>query len=222
MATSSNGPFGGELSGDQTPGGLASTSGSQVRVHRGSAAANQATALDARSFTRGGEIYLPASHGPLDRGTGRALLAHELTHVAQQARLGSSLPLEHTPRGQALEAEAVTAERSGGLPLAAPSRPPSEIGTAMAGSTGRSQRAPFEATSHDEGVATIDSSAGAQRAPVHSPTQPSGQDQTGARRGHSEQELEDLAGQLYARIGRRLRREILVDRERSGFALDLP
>jgi hypothetical protein len=47
-------------------------------------------------------------------------------------------------------------------------------------------------------------------------------DQQGARRGHSEQELEELAGQLYSRIGRRLRREILVDRERSGLALDLP
>ena len=35
-------------------------------------------------------------------------------------------------------------------------------------------------------------------------------------------ELEILAHQLYQRIGRHLRRELLVDRERAGFALDLP
>jgi hypothetical protein len=38
----------------------------------------------------------------------------------------------------------------------------------------------------------------------------------------TERELEELARQLYARIGRRLRRELLVDRERAGMAMDLP
>ena len=41
------------------------------------------------------------------------------------------------------------------------------------------------------------------------------------RNGHTEQELDDLAHQLYSRIGSRLRRELLVDRERAGFAIDL-
>jgi hypothetical protein len=40
-------------------------------------------------------------------------------------------------------------------------------------------------------------------------------------RTYSEPELEDLAHKLYARIGRRLRRELLVDRERAGLAIDL-
>jgi len=38
----------------------------------------------------------------------------------------------------------------------------------------------------------------------------------------TETELEELAGQLYGRISRRLRRELLVDRERAGLMVDLP
>jgi hypothetical protein len=222
VGSAANGTRGRELSGDHAPGGSRGSPDSQVRVHRGPAAATDAAALDARSFTRGGEIFLPASHGPLDGGTGRALLAHELTHVAQQSRLGSSLPLEHTPHGQSLEAEAVAAERSGGLPLAPPSRASTERGTPVPGSTNRAQRAPDAATSDGDGVTTITLPGGTQRAPIQRAPQAFGMDQQGARRGHSEQELEELAGQLYSRIGRRLRREILVDRERSGLALDLP
>jgi hypothetical protein len=62
-----------------------------------------------------------------------------------------------------------------------------------------------------------------QRAPAVRKDDPGGRevDQAG-RPQHSEEELEDLAHQLYGRIGRRLRRELLVDRERIGLALDLP
>ena len=40
-------------------------------------------------------------------------------------------------------------------------------------------------------------------------------------RPSSDAELEELAGQLYGRISRRLRRELLVDRERAGVMVDL-
>jgi hypothetical protein len=221
VGSAANALRGGAVSGDQAPGESGGSADRQVRVHRGPAATSDAATLDARSFTRGGEIFLPASHGPLDGGTGRALLAHELTHVAQQSRLGSSLPLEHTPHGQSLEAEAVAAERSGGLPLAPPSRASTDSGTAATGSTNQAQRAPDAAPTDGDGVTTVTLPGGTQRAPIQRAPQSSGAGQQGGR-GHSEQELEELAGQLYARIGRRLRREILVDRERSGVALDLP
>ncbi len=55
---------------------------SGVRVRRDPAAAHAAHALRARAFTVGSTIYLAASSSPADLG----LMAHEATHVAQQAR----------------------------------------------------------------------------------------------------------------------------------------
>jgi hypothetical protein len=58
---------------------------SSVRVHSGPDAARSALSLNARAYTAGSHVvfgedqYSPGSH------TGRALLAHELTHVVQQA-----------------------------------------------------------------------------------------------------------------------------------------
>lgn len=83
-----------------------------VAVHRGPAVAEAARDLQARAFTVDGAVHLPDEHGPLSAGAGRSLLAHELTHVAQQRVLGAGLPPESSPLGQRLEAEAVAAERS--------------------------------------------------------------------------------------------------------------
>ncbi|MGF6227954.1 hypothetical protein QFZ27_001909 [Inquilinus ginsengisoli] len=55
-----------------------------VRVHQGGDAAAAAEALDARAFTFGSDIWLGAGESLADG----ALLAHELTHVAQQAPRG--------------------------------------------------------------------------------------------------------------------------------------
>ncbi len=187
-----------------------------VKVHRDGAASQLSKSLDARSFTHGGEIYLPASHGPISSGKGRSLLAHELTHVTQQRKLGTNLPEEHTPHGKALEAEAVAAERSAHMPLAGPPAAPQQrSGSAPAkAAPDLSPAAPVHA-----GSATGPAATGpAQRAPANGDE---GADGGGSRRAHSEQELEDLAKQLYGRIGRQLRRELLVDRERAGFAMDL-
>lgn len=201
----------------------AGPAGSPVKVHRGSAANQLSTALEARSFTHGGEIFMPDSHGPLTTGRGRALLAHELTHVAQQRRFGSSLPAEHTSQGRTLEAEAAAAERSPDMPLAGSlgSAAISSAGTASIAVdphvAGRPQRAPLD----DDALVPrpIVSGPGSGRrgpggAEPTNPTDP-------GRMRKTDQELEDLAQQLYSRIGRRLRRELLVDRERAGRAVEV-
>lgn len=61
----------------------------QVRVHDGGQAAQAAQAVQARAFTVGREIVFGA--GRYEPGTreGLSLLAHEATHVAQQAAMGT-------------------------------------------------------------------------------------------------------------------------------------
>src|SRR6185369_10471397 len=55
-----------------------------VRIHADSRADRIASAMGARALTSGNDIYF--SRGQLDTSTdqGRALLGHELVHVAQQ------------------------------------------------------------------------------------------------------------------------------------------
>jgi hypothetical protein len=58
---------------------------SQVRVHGDAWAADSAEAIQARAFTSGRDIvFAPDQYSPDTRG-GRRLLAHELTHIIQQA-----------------------------------------------------------------------------------------------------------------------------------------
>src|SRR6185437_2622693 len=84
---------------------------SDVTVSRGAQAGREADALGARAFARDSEIVLPPGAGPLERPQTRALLAHELTHVAQQRLLGPTLPPEDSAAGAVLERAAVAAER---------------------------------------------------------------------------------------------------------------
>ncbi len=83
----------------------------EVPVVRGEAAARLATSMHARALTRGGEVFVPAQRGSLETAENRGLLAHELTHVLQQRRLGTDVPMEHTPAGRALEAQAAATEQ---------------------------------------------------------------------------------------------------------------
>ena len=78
---------------------------SNVPVHRGESSAQAAVALQAKAFTSAGEVHLPSEVGPLTSGEGRSVLAHELTHVAQQRRLGTT-PDETTSAGVQMEDEA--------------------------------------------------------------------------------------------------------------------
>ncbi len=84
---------------------------SDVPVHRGHVVSDHARVLGARAFTRDREVYLPDPAGPLDQAPARALLAHELTHAAQQRMLGAALPAESSADGQLLEAQATATER---------------------------------------------------------------------------------------------------------------
>ncbi len=80
-------------------------------VRRGPEVSAEARALGVQAFTRRGEVFLPAEEGPLSGVRARATLAHELTHVAQQHRLGSSLPSPRSSEGRRLELGAQVAER---------------------------------------------------------------------------------------------------------------
>jgi hypothetical protein len=84
---------------------------SDALVRRGPGVSARAQELGARGFTHGGVVHLPDAAGPLDGGDAAALLAHELTHVAQQRRFGSALPAPDSPAGRALEAEAQAVEQ---------------------------------------------------------------------------------------------------------------
>jgi hypothetical protein len=142
-----------------------------------------------------------------------------MTHVAQQRRLTSSLPGEDSAHGRTLEAEAVAAERTPDLALAtrSPSQPAAVEGPGPAPSPPAVGAADGAATRTSDGPSAPH--GGPQRAPAGG-----GAGSGAGSRGHthSEQELEVLAHLLYQRIGRHLRRELLVDRERAGLALDLP
>ncbi|MES1242778.1 MAG: DUF4157 domain-containing protein [Acidobacteriota bacterium] len=61
---------------------------SQVRVHTGGAAAQSSQALNARAYTVGSDIVFGVSQFAPGTNEGRKLLAHELTHVVQQAGAG--------------------------------------------------------------------------------------------------------------------------------------
>ncbi|MFI8106607.1 DUF4157 domain-containing protein [Streptomyces sp. NPDC086023] len=80
-------------------------------LHTGEHVTRMAQDMAAQAFTKNGEVYLPNTASALDSARTRGLIAHELTHVAQQKRYGGSLPPENSPAGRALEAEAISAER---------------------------------------------------------------------------------------------------------------
>lgn len=205
--------------------------GGPVKVHRGPEAAEASVAVGARAFTGGGEIFLPASHGPLGSPQASALLRHELTHVVQQRSFGARLPQEHTPEGQHLEAQARAAELGSQQPLVLASRDTARGGQQRASREAATaahqpdiQLAPDQASqphasaqSHETAVVQLSTVQRAERGTdenriVSAPDRPP--------KPRSEQELEELARDLYGRIHLRLSRDLIVDRERAGFGVD--
>jgi hypothetical protein len=95
-----------------------------VPVYRGPRVSEEARKRGARAFAAGGAVFLPDEAGPAGSPAARGLLAHELVHAVQQRTLGPVLPGSSTPEGQALEAEAVAAEKwyagEAGAPAPAP------------------------------------------------------------------------------------------------------
>lgn len=65
---------------------------SGVRVHTSAQAAESAQAVDALAYTVGSDIVFGAGQYMPAMSSGQRLLAHELTHVVQQAAFGSTLP----------------------------------------------------------------------------------------------------------------------------------
>ncbi|MFZ3167937.1 MAG: DUF4157 domain-containing protein [Candidatus Methanoperedens sp.] len=57
---------------------------STVRIHTDSHAHDLARSINAKAFTVGGDIVLGAGHYAPETGSGKRLMAHELTHVMQQ------------------------------------------------------------------------------------------------------------------------------------------
>jgi hypothetical protein len=181
-----------------------------------------ADSLHARAFTHEGEIYLPSSAGPTGSLDARRLIAHEMTHVAQQRAYGSRLPSESSTHGQELERLAVAAEQRLDLPLA---QPPSIAGnsTEQPPPPAGAQRKPVSPAVHPTiETTTITVPAAVQRAPITADDATTRTtDAPKTTRPKTDAELEELATQLYSRISRRLRRELLVDRERAGVMVDL-
>lgn len=95
---------------------------SQVRVHADAEAARLAARLSAKAFTVGSDVYFANGEYRPDTGSGRFLLAHELTHVAQQRR-GVRLDEGMGRTGDAYErqADAVADRVTRGLATAEPS-----------------------------------------------------------------------------------------------------
>lgn len=81
-----------------------------ARVDRSAEVTERAAAMGAVAFTEDSTVHLPAELG--DDLQARAVLAHELTHVAQQRRAGMTLPREDTPEGEAHEAQARAVQRA--------------------------------------------------------------------------------------------------------------
>lgn len=75
---------------------------SNVRVHTDENAAESARAVDALAYTVGHNVVFGAGQYAPNTGVGRRLLAHELTHVAQQSNISQSLMmLQRQRRSQA-------------------------------------------------------------------------------------------------------------------------
>jgi hypothetical protein len=224
----------------------ASGGSGKVRVDRSSQASSSALDLDANAYTSGDTIVMPQHHGPLDSGRGQELLAHELVHVNQQRRLGSSLPAEHTSAGQALEREAQSAESlverhrsrapSLDMPVARPQRSATNEAPNHSDDVRHATEVALAAGASDTGGGTIELTAGgtttpdtpgpapqrAARTSAPSRTAGSSEMRSVAEPGESndEQELDELARKLYDRMRLRFKRELLLDRERGGVLAD--
>lgn len=232
---------------------------SDVPIRREPEVAEEARALGALSFTRGGEVFLPSEQGSPQEPVARGLLAHELIHAAQQRSLGSALPSEDSDAGRALEAQAVAAERwarglSSGLSSSAsgsfaghggaPTAPPAASWSApwpnagQAAPTNGVQRQTEDVAGMPETAFMSAPSAGNAQAPDASgqaaaatapPAGTYGDDGLGSAKDQllklsqkrpldldDPGDIEELSVRIYQKIHRRLRRELLVERERAG------
>ena len=77
-----------------------------VRVHHDATADTLSRAVSARAFTVRNDVFFAAGEYRPQADDGRRLIAHELTHVAQQRGAPASGPLRVTDPGDAYERDA--------------------------------------------------------------------------------------------------------------------
>jgi hypothetical protein len=208
---------------------------SNVRIRRDTGMTAQR--LAARAFTHEGEVHIPASVGSLGSGEGASLATHELVHAGQQSVLGSGRPHEHTAEGQALEAQARSAEHASlaglelpKLPLAAPAAPtvqraPTETSASNPFSPHQLSRLMDLADNPPSTGTTIQreaidvASVAPPRPSTPAPESPPGE---APSRQQTPQELEELATKLFPTLRNLFRSELLGFRRRSGTSSDRP
>jgi hypothetical protein len=220
---------------------------SDVLISRGPQASQQARAIGALAFTRNGEVVLPPEAGPIERPQTRALLAHELTHAAQQRALGPNLPAADSPAGFALERQARAVEQMVlGPPLgariestAAFSPPPDPIPSSPAQVQRQIEELPPSLPTGNafDPFALLPQQPVADAPAVEQPQPPPGEASQDTGSGPASTRLLELAGRrlldlddslavgtladsIYKRVRSRLRHELLIDRERSGLLSD--
>jgi hypothetical protein len=178
----------------------------RVAIDRDRRTSTRARQLRARAFTEAGMVRLPREAGPLDAPHVKALVAHELVHVAQQRRRGRGDLREESSTGRVLEAQAVAVEREW-PPTPAVEPPPV---------------APSVTHRTMPGVARSEPTATMARIPV-ADARPIGVQAA----PHVNSEVltagisdRDAMTRLYEQIVERIRAELLVDRERAGSLAD--
>ena len=130
-----------------------------------------------------------------------------MTHVAQQRRLGSSLPDENTPHGQRLEAEAAAAETHE-MPLAmAPTPAQAQVNAPVTTPTQSVASAPLDLTAPPRESST-------QRAPSANDAKFTDPDDA------FRDKLDSNEDYLFNKFERRLRHALLHERERGGTLID--
>jgi hypothetical protein len=100
---------------------------SGVRVHADDASAAKASALGARAFALGRDIYFARGEWHPSSTAGEALLAHEVAHTVQQAKVKSTtqakLEVSSTGDAHEIEAERAATAMVRGVPTAVSARP---------------------------------------------------------------------------------------------------
>ena len=82
-----------------------------VKLHTDSNADQLARSVSARAFTTGTDVFFAAGEYQPSSTSGRELIAHELTHVAQQRGAPTSGPMTVSEPGEAIEVEAESVAR---------------------------------------------------------------------------------------------------------------
>ena len=123
---------------------------SGVRVHDGDAAQSAASAINAKAFTRGSDIYLGQGASPTDT----QLMAHEATHVVQQsAAPPSTAPAQREPaQRDVVQRQEIEDEPVQRADEEEPVQRDNEDGSSQGGGGGESGGAPAGVTPSSDGT----------------------------------------------------------------------